>query len=182
MAEDAISDEDLLDRIGRGDEAALRRFYDRYQARVYRYAESRLNDPFAAADVLNEVMLEIWRHGVRFEGRSKVSTWVLGIARHKLIDHMRREGRHAGETFDEATPDEDSPSAADAIAGLQEAGRLRHCMARLSDVQREVVHLAFFEGLSYPEIASVAGCPEGTVKTRIFHAKQALKRCLGHRG
>lgn len=181
MTEATESDRDLLARIGRGDEAALRCFYERYQARVYRYLESRLNDPFAAADVLNEVMLEIWRHGVRFAGRSKVSTWVLGIARHKAIDHMRREGRHRGEVFDEAMPDEDSPSASDAIAGLQEAGRLKRCLARLSEVQREMVHLAFFEGLSYPEIATVAGCPEGTVKTRIFHAKQALKRCLGYR-
>ncbi|MDN5939958.1 MAG: sigma-70 family RNA polymerase sigma factor [Salinisphaera sp.] len=174
-------DEELLARIGRGDEAALRRFYDRHQARVYRYAKSRLNDPFAAGDILNEVMLEVWRRAMTFAGRSKVTTWVLGIAHHKVIDHLRRESRHTAETFDEATPDDQAPSAADAIAGLQEAGRLRACMEELTAVQREVMHLAFFEGLSYPEIARIAGCPEGTVKTRVFHAKQALKRCLAQR-
>ena len=183
MANDAANGnqaaEDLLARIARRDESALKSLYDQVEARVYRYAYSRLNDSFAAADVLNEVMLEVWQHAGRFAGRSKVSTWILGIARHKVIDYMRRERRHAAEAYDTEIADEDTPAAADAIAGLQDADRLRQCLEKLSDVHREAVHLAFFEHLSYAEIGEISGCPEGTVKTRIYHARAALKRCLG---
>lgn len=175
------SDEALLASIGNGDQNAMRHLYERHQARIYRYALSRLNDQFAAADILNEVMLDVWRQAVTFAGRSKVSTWMLGITRHKLIDHLRREGRRRAESFDEATADPDTVSAVDAIAGLQEAGRLSRCLQKLSEIQRETIHLAFFEDLSYPEIAVLTDSPEGTVKTRVFHAKQALKRCLGQR-
>lgn len=171
--------EHLLSRIARGDQAALRALYDRFEGRVYRYARTRLNDPFAAADVVNDVMLEIWKNAASFAGRSAVSTWVLGIARHKILDQMRRERRHVAESLTVEPADEDSPSAADAIAGLQNAGRLAHCLERLSAAHREAVHLAFFEQLSYGEIGALVGTPEGTVKTRIFHAKQALKHCLG---
>lgn len=178
LSTEAVSDEMLISRIGQGDEVALRQFYDRHQARIYRYAASRLNDSFAAADILNEVMLDVWRQAMTFAGRSKVSTWVLGITRHKVVDHLRREGRHQAAAFDETEFQADTPSATDAIAGLQAADRLNHCLQQLSDVQREAVHLAFYEDLSYPEIATIAGCPEGTVKTRVFHAKRALKVCL----
>jgi len=64
------------------------------------------------------------------------------------------------------------------IAGAQDAERLRHCLDRLPEGQREVMHLAFFEDLSYREIASLIDSPEGTVKSRVYHAKEALKRCL----
>lgn len=181
-AADASHDYALITRIARGEEAALRQFYDIHQARVYRYAYARLNDSFAAADILNETMLEVWRQAVKFAGRSKASTWVLGIARHKVIDHQRRLYRHPTEEFDEATADPYTPDTADAIAGLQEGVRLRRCLEKLSQAHREVIHLAFFEDLAYGEIAAIAGCPEGTVKTRVYHAKQALKGCLGQRG
>lgn len=146
---------------------------------MYRYARSRLNDPFAAADVVNDVMLEIWKNAASFAGRSAVSTWVLGIARHKIIDHGRRERRHAADALDVEPADEDSPAVADAISGLEDARRLERCLERLSAAHREAVHLAFFEQLSYGEIGALVGSPEGTIKTRIFHAKQALKHCLG---
>lgn len=77
---------DLLKHMAAGSEAALREFYQTFNARVYGFALKRLRDPADAADVLNEVMLEAWRSASRFEGRSQVSTWLLGIAHHKIID------------------------------------------------------------------------------------------------
>jgi RNA polymerase sigma-70 factor (ECF subfamily) len=169
----------LVARIGRGDEAALKSFYELFEARIYRYAFARLNDAFAAADIVNDVMLEVWRSAVSYAGKSQVSTWALGIARHKIVDYLRRERRHASDELLVEPADEATPSALEAIAGLQEAERLERCLARLSDEHREAIHLAFFEQLPYSEIALVADCPQGTVKTRVYHAKQALKRCLG---
>ncbi|HIC81453.1 MAG TPA: sigma-70 family RNA polymerase sigma factor, partial [Kiloniellaceae bacterium] len=75
--------------MANGDQTALDDFYRQYEGRVYRFIRSKLNDSFDAADVLNEVMFEVWRSAGRYEGRSAVSTWVLGIAHHKAIDRIR---------------------------------------------------------------------------------------------
>jgi RNA polymerase sigma-70 factor (ECF subfamily) len=175
VAEDA---EQLLRRIAQGDETAIADFYRLYESRIYRFVLSRLNDSFEAADILNEVMLEVWRGAGRFEGRSKVSTWVFGIARNKTIDRLRR--KNPGKTV-ELEPDiaeDESPGPFDILSAAEDADHVRHCVEQLSESHREVVHLAFFEDLTYREIAIVANCPEGTVKTRMYHAKKALQRCL----
>lgn len=171
------SAQDLLARIAQGETAALERFYDQYHARVYAFALSRLGNAADAADILNEVMLEVWRHANRFEGRSRPLTWVLGIAHHKVIDQLRRR-KDPHVDVDEVDIPDDVPTAADALVGLEDAERVRQCVEKLSAAHRLVVHLAFYDDLSYPEIAALAGCPVGTVKTRMFHARQLLKRCL----
>ncbi len=168
----------LLAAIADGSEPALERFYRTYEGVVYTFALRRLGEPADAADVLNETMLEVWRGAGRFEQRARVRTWLLGIAHHKILDRMRRRGRRREDELDPAMPDDEAEPAWASIAAAQDAGRLRACLDRLSDAHREVVHLAFFEDLSYPEIARLVGCPEGTVKTRMFHARRALKRCL----
>jgi RNA polymerase sigma-70 factor, ECF subfamily len=168
---------DLLARIATGSEPALRDFYQAYHTRIYAFALKRLRDPADAADVLNEVMLEVWRKAARYEGRARVLTWVLGIANHKLLDRLRRRGRHATEALDENLA-ADVPDADAALAGAQDAARVRRCLDVLSDAHRLIVHLAFFEELPYEEIAEIADCPVNTVKTRMFHAKRRLKRCL----
>lgn len=168
-----------LTAIAAGSEAALSEFYRAFQARIYAFALRRLEDPAAAADVVNDVMLQVWRTAGRFEGRSRPATWVLGIAHHKVIDKLRERGRHRGEALEEDYPDEE-PAACDLLALAEQSGLVRRCLETLSAVQRQVVQLTFFEELSYPEIAQVMACPEGTVKTRMFHAKAALRRCLAN--
>lgn len=168
----------LLERIASGDESALERFYQGQAGQVYRFLQARLRDASAASELLNEVMMEVWRTANRFEGRSQVRTWLLSIAHHKMVDHLRRSCRHAGDELDESLADDETPGADRLVNALQEGFLLRRCLDRLSDVQRLVVHLAFFEDLSYPEIAEIVDCPVGTVKTRMFHAKRAIKHCL----
>ena len=172
------SPEALLKRIAQGDESAMADFYRGFESTVYRFILSRLNDSFEAADILNEVMLEVWRSAGRFEGRSAVSSWVLGIARYKTIDRLRKRRPEAQEELEDDIVDTDSPDPAEAVAASENSGFVQHCMEKLSAAHREVVHLAFFQDLSYGEIAAIVGCPEGTVKTRMFHAKRALQHCL----
>jgi RNA polymerase sigma-70 factor, ECF subfamily len=169
---------ELLRQMARGSEAALRTFYDAFHRRVYAFIQRRLNDPADAADVLNEVMLEVWRSAGRFEGRSQALTWVLGIAHNKALDALRRRGRRQTEELDESIPDDDCPAAGDLLNAAQNAEFLRRCVEKLSDTYKLVLHLAFFEDMPYPEIARVADIPVGTVKTRVFHAKRLLKECL----
>lgn len=171
----------LLRRIAHGDSTALERFYDEHHTRVYAFALSRLRNAADAADILNEVMLEVWRHAGRFEGRSRPLTWVLGIAHHKVIDLLRRRKDTFTDVSDMDIPD-DIPTAADIMAGVEDAERVRRCIESLSDAHRQAVHLAFYHDLSYTEISELAGCPIGTVKTRMLHARRLLKRCLGGAG
>lgn len=173
-------DRQLIDRIARGDESALGDFYRAFEGPLYRFAYARLNDSFEAADIVNDVMMEVWRNATRFEGRSKVSTWVFGIARHKSIDRLRKRRPDHGEELDDNLPDDEGDDPETCVLAAENAELVRLCIEGLSEAHREVVHLAFFEDLPYAEIAGIAGCPEGTVKTRMFHAKKALQRCLQH--
>ena len=171
----------LMQHIALGNESALSEFYRIFEMRVYAFAVRRLNDPHDAADILNTVMLEVWRTATRFEGRSAVNTWVLGITYRKIGDRLRQRGRRDMDELNPAMPDETTPTADEVLAQAQEAEQLRRCVEGLSDTHRQVVHLLFYEELPCQEIAKIVNCPEGTVKSRIFHAKRALKRCLGER-
>lgn len=173
---------ELLLKISQGQQSALDVFYQLYEQRVYGYALSRLNDSFEAADTLNEVMMEVWKYASRFEGRSKVSTWLLGITHHKVFDRLRKRKKTNLEDdiddFAHQLADDDNVSMEHVMSGVDDANMVQNCMDKLSGSQREVIHLAFFEDMHYHEIAQISECPEGTVKTRVFHAKQALKKCL----
>ena len=172
----------LVREIAAGSEAALTEFYKAFEKRVYAFSVSRLHDPHDATDVLNQVMLEVWRTAWRFEGRSTVSTWVLGITHHKVMTQFRRQGHREMVELDPGLIAETGATIDEILDQAQEAERLRRCVESLSDAHRQVVHLAFYEDLSYREIAKIVDCPEGTVKTRAFHAKKALKRCLAGEG
>ncbi len=171
----------LLARVSAGDQGAMEQLYRLCQSRVYRFARSRMNDSFAAADVLHETMIEVWRGASRFEGRSRALTWILGIANHKVMDHLRKQNRHPSQELDESLPDVESPTAEALLEQAQSRTRMLECLSRLSEKHRMVLHLAFYQDLPYGEIAAIVGCPEGTVKTRVFHAKEALKRCLAQK-
>ena len=174
-------DRDLLVRIAHGNEAALEQLYHKYERRIYYFALSRLHDPHAAAGILNEVMMEVWRGAFRFQGKSRVGTWLLGITHHKVIDYFRKNGRHQAEELGDE-PDVQGNSLEECITATQQLKWIRHCMDRLSDDHRQVAHLAFFEDLPYNEIAAILDCPQGTIKTRMFHAKRNLVHCLAAHG
>ncbi|MGD8572932.1 MAG: sigma-70 family RNA polymerase sigma factor [Gammaproteobacteria bacterium] len=179
-AESMQADEDvaLIERIARGDEQAMHQFFQRHHQSVYMFAMRRLNESADAADVLNDVMLQVWRNAGKFAGRSKVTTWLLGIANHKILDIYRRRGRASFDELDDSIEDENADDAESDIALAQDADMVKHCMDKLTEAHRQVVHLAFYEDMAYPDIAQVLECPPGTVKTRMMHAKKNLKRCL----
>lgn len=169
----------LLRRIGRHDRQAMADFYTRFQESVFRFALARTGDPAFASEVLNDTMLCVWQDAGRFRGEARVLTWLLGIAYRKAMDQMRRALRHPAEVLDENLEDEGaSVDLAEVLQRMDDIQRVHAAIARLSDAHRTVLHLAFFEDLPYAEIAAVLACPEGTVKTRVFHAKQTLKRLL----
>ncbi|MEJ5219947.1 sigma-70 family RNA polymerase sigma factor [Cognatishimia sp. D5M38] len=171
---------DLIARIAQQDRTALAELYRALEKPVYRFIQSRLNDPFESSDILHDVFIEVWRSASRFEGRSKVQTWIFGIAYRKVIDRHRKAGRT---DLTDETPDlvDDSANPEACLAAGQEAEHVQHCLGTLSDEHRSAISLAFWQDMSYREIAEVAKTAEGTIKTRIFHAKKLLMRCLSGR-
>ena len=95
------------------------------------------------------------------------------------MDSLRARYRHAGEPLDDAMPDVDRPDPSQSAIAFQDHARVRDCIRALSEAHRAAIHLAFFDDMGYAQIAEVLRCPEGTVKTRVFHAKEKLRRCLG---
>ncbi len=176
LAEDA----ELLQRVAVGDQAAMRVLYERHHDALHAFIRGRCGSEATASDVVHNAMLEVWRGAARFSGAASVKSWIFTIARNKLIDRYRKGDRlHLVDAVPE-TADEGPDPEAVAMAA-KDAGRVRTCLAKLKDAHRAAIRLAFFEDLSYDEIGEIEGVPVGTVKTRIYHAKQLLMRCLGQR-
>lgn len=168
---------ELIGRIAAGDKSAFGRLYALYEKRVYFFIKRRLDDPHESADVFHEVMMDVWRQAGRFEGRSKVATWILGIAHNKSIDVLRKRGRREWDELDETIPD-DGPTAEGLLEAAGDARVVRRCMEELKPPAREAIRLAFFESLKYREIAEVMACAEGSIKARIHRAMKQLEACV----
>ncbi len=178
----SITDEDLVKRVANGDQEAFRTLFESYGERVFRYAHRLISQVSVAEEVTNDVMLEMWKSAARFEQRSKVSTWILGITRNLALNGVRGLRVTTVDLDQVAEPVDDQADPESALLAQDPAvyaQLLRKALRSLSIEHRDVVELTFYQGLSYPEIAKVVGCPENTVKTRMFHAKRKLKRALG---
>ncbi|HEV7912661.1 MAG TPA: sigma-70 family RNA polymerase sigma factor [Albitalea sp.] len=171
----------LLARVERADEAAFRELYRAFSRRLYAYVLRQLGDPAQAEEIVADTLYEVWRQPAKFRGDSQFSTWLIGIARNKVLMAFRSrkpDSKHEDlADVAEIIANED-PSAFDILAQRQRHEGVRSCMDKLSDEHRECIHLVFYEGMSLAEVASVQSCPENTVKTRLFHARQKLKKCL----
>lgn len=172
------SDADLLEGVAGDDRAAFRQLHARYHGPVHGFAMRIVDAPDRAEEVANDTMLAIWRGAERFEGRSKVSTWIFGIAYRTAIRTLRRKGVErrevgadaAAEIADESTPTPD--------AALHHA-EVRAALAELPGELRTVVRLTYYEGHSVTEVAELTGVSPGTVKSRMHRARRRLKERLG---
>ncbi len=171
-----------LDAIALGNRDAFTGLYSRLQPTLVRYAAALLaGDIDAALDVVDDAFFSIWRDAGRFSGAGSADGWVRRVVRNKAVDWLRRrKERPAGPEAERRAASVADPAAGpEEVAGLQAAGRrLRTAMAFLTPIHREVVWLCYFEELSVAEIAQMAGCPENTVKTRLFHARKHLRAQL----
>jgi RNA polymerase sigma-70 factor (ECF subfamily) len=144
-----------------------------------------MNEANLAEETLVEVMLALWKGLNSFQGQSKVSTWIFGIAHHKAVDALRKvtsqqRGRMPLEDIVENTESNENPlneAQHKRMAALTNQG-----LMTLSTDHREILHMAFYEELSYSEIAALLDIPVNTVKTRVHYAKQQLKKSLLRQG
>lgn len=174
------NDQDLLQRVADGDQGAMRQLFERYQTTLFAFLRSKGADAQAADDAIQDAMLDVWRTAGRFSGGSSVKTWLFTIARNKFIDRMRKAGKVS--LYDELPEiEDDSPDAETVLTSAADAARVRACLSTLKPAHLTAIRLAFYEDLTYSEIGRIEDISEGTVKTRIFHAKKLLLRCLGRR-
>ena len=174
------ADAALVARIAGGDRQAFEAFFNQHGERVFRYAFRLINDAGKAEEVTNDVMLEVWKTAPRFEQRSKVSTWLLGITRNLALNAVRRKQVVTVDLEDAPEPvDHQSANAEAEHDQLQLRAVLREALTQLSPEHRDVIELTFFHGCTYQHIAEIVQCPVNTVKTRMFHARAQLKRILG---
>lgn len=176
-AASANSDAVLLDRVRRGDEAAMASLFDRYSKVVYSVALRVLRDTASAEDVLQEIFMQVWRSpGSFLETKGSLGGWLAVVARNRSIDTLRRR-RPTDSVEDIALA---SPfNLADEAERNNMMERARAIILQLPVEQRKTLEMAFFDGLTHTEIAAMTGDPLGTVKTRIRSALLTLRKAFG---
>ncbi len=176
------ADRAVLARVATGDLAALEELYDRYRTMAYSLAFRITADPAAAEDVVQDAFLGVWRNVSRYaEGRGTVRTWFLSIVHHRAVDTIRRRRPVSDLPDPEAGPSPAAlrfPDVWTEVAGRLDAAAIRRALATLTDVQREVLELGYFGGLTQQEIAERTGAPLGTVKSRVRLGLLALRAAL----
>lgn len=175
------TDETLLMRVAQRDLAALDLLYERHGRAAFSVAYGVVGAVEIAEDVVQDAFLTIWRRADTYvPSRGSARTWLLTVARHRAIDIVRASSvRPSGVSLDAAgaLAAQDSDPAAEALRRI-EATSIRAALDVLPTAQRQVVELAFFSGLTYPEIAERIGLPLGTVKSRIRLALERLRLVL----
>jgi RNA polymerase sigma-70 factor (ECF subfamily) len=175
-----LSDEELLQRIADGDPVAYTVLYQRYHPRLCRFLASWLNDQRKTEDLVQEVLLEVWKKAATYRGLSQASTWILGIARFKALTAQRSQVEillpNAEATWGNGEDPGESPE--EVLLQEEQNRRLQAALQELSPLHQEVLQLAYGAGCSGKEIAVMVGCPLPTVRTRIFNAKHQLKQLL----
>jgi RNA polymerase sigma-70 factor, ECF subfamily len=183
---DRLSDEVLASQVARGNSGALEALYDRYSATVLGLILKILDDRASAEDVLQETFWRVWKSANTFQPqRGAFSSWVFRIARNLAIDLYRRRNVRPqvmpkaddGTSVLDQTPDPDMDVAEQAQSALEDK-QVRNAMSSLSSVQRQVIELAYFYGMTRQEIAEATGEALGTIHTRARLALQKLREEL----
>ncbi|MFN2511821.1 MAG: sigma-70 family RNA polymerase sigma factor [Pyrinomonadaceae bacterium] len=175
------SDVDLLHSVARGDELALGSLYDRYRVILFGVLMRILNSREDAEDVLQEVMLQVWRRAADFnEQRGRPFTWLVTLARSRAIDRLRLLGarQRLADSAARNLPDEASDAVKDTLHSEQRE-IVQRALAELPEEQTRILVLAYFEGLTQSEIAAKLTTPLGTVKTRMRSGMIKLRELLG---
>ncbi len=173
-----LSDLDLLQRVATRDRVAFEALYERFYPQLGRYLGRLLRRPELVEEIVNDTMFVVWEKASVFEGRSKVSTWIIGIAYLKgikALDRLKTMPDQVGIPLPEV---EELEETRDLISKLGLDEWVRTGLDLISPDQRSVVELTYFSGYSYQEIAEIMDCPVNTVKTRMFHARRRLAKLL----
>ncbi|MCW2841993.1 MAG: polymerase subunit sigma [Aeromicrobium sp.] len=172
---------DLLTRVGRGDEDAFADLYDATGSAVFGLARRVIRDPSRAEEVAQEVYIQVWQSAARFDpARGNAKSWLLTLAHRRAVDAVRhdqaatnRENRYdwsSGPDFDEVE---------ETVTITLEHEQVKRCLDGLTNLQREAVTLAYYQGYTYAEVATALDANTATIKTRMRDGIVRLRDCMG---
>ena len=174
----------LLERVGAGDQSAFSALYDALSPKVFAAVRRVLRDPAMSEEVLQEVFVELWKTAAHYDrSRATATTFTVTIARRRAVDRVRREQsqRNRIESL-QAQRNDEQGALEDAVVSSFDDERVRRALATLPEDQREVITLAFIDGLAHGAIAEQLGLPLGTVKGRARGGLKRLRGLLGELG
>lgn len=172
--------EQIVAKVAKGDHAAFADLYDRTGPAVLGTARRVLRDPAQSEEVMQEVMLEIWRNASRFDpATGSASAWITTLAHRRAVDRVRSEQKASERELRAAAASIAFDEVIDEVEVNLEHERVRRCLTGLTPLQRESVTLAYYGGYSYREVAELLGVKVGTVKTRMRDGLIRLRDCLG---
>ena len=172
----------LLGQVARGDHLAFELAYAELSGPVYGVVRQVLRDPAQSEEVAQEVLVEVWRTAARFDpGRGSATAWICTIAHRRAVDRVRSEQAAADRLAFVGRAQVDIPydAVADEVSGRLERQQVRRCLHDLTELQRQAVTLAYYQGHTYPQVAELLGAPLPTVKTRMRDGLIRLRDCLG---
>jgi RNA polymerase sigma-70 factor (ECF subfamily) len=170
-------DPDTVAAFRAGDLDALARLCERYRRAVWAVALTVLRDPHLAEDAAQETFLRVWRARASFDPARPFGPWLFTVARRTAVDVHRREALPHRGGHD---PEQDLAVPPPSFEKIWEESQIRLALDRLSEQEREVVYMAHFQGMKYPDIAATLRVPLGTVKTRAWRAHRKLAVMLEH--
>jgi RNA polymerase sigma-70 factor (ECF subfamily) len=183
------SDRQLIDAILGRDETACQELFERYGEPLRRHLEGMLRDQASADDLLQELLLRVWHRAAQWQDKGSLQSWLFRIATNLALNHIRTQGRRRQQPLDlsnERLEEEgqapgwlvdEAALGADAVVEQEEQRRLlRGCLETLSDDKREVLRLVYDAEMEVRQVAADLAIPEGTVKSRLYHARRELAR------
>jgi RNA polymerase sigma-70 factor (ECF subfamily) len=174
---DRDEDARLIGRIVHKDLRAFEELYRTYHPRLTRFLKNILRSAPMVEEVLDDTLMVVWNRPDRYNGKSKVSTWIFAIAYRKALKALRRHDEPVEDrTFETRQSDEAGPEQQLGQRQVQQV--LLSAIGELSHEHRTVLDLTYYHGAGYREIAEIMSCPVDTVKTRMFHARRRLKTKL----
>jgi RNA polymerase sigma-70 factor, ECF subfamily len=177
-------DQQLVERVQRGDKAAFDLLVAKYQRKIFRLLSRLVRDPAEIEDVAQEAFIKAYRALPNFRGDSAFYTWLYRIAINTAKNYLVSQGRRAptsteadveeAETFDDGDQLRDLNTPDAMLLTKQVADAVNRAIEQLPEDLKTAIVLRELEGLSYEEIAESMGCPIGTVRSRIFRAREAI--------
>ncbi|MCQ9132249.1 MULTISPECIES: sigma-70 family RNA polymerase sigma factor [Streptomyces] len=174
--------EELMARVALGDEKAFASVYDTVVNSVLGVVRAVLRDEAQSEEVAQEVLVEVWRTAPRYRSdRGSAINWILTLAHRRAVDRVRSAEAAAARDHKAAlldhTPEYDHVT--EQVEARLEREQVRRCLRTLTEIQRQAVTLAYYRGLTYPQVADALKLPLGTVKTRLRDGLIRLRDCLG---